>query len=96
MGFARERPRVCRGQVGLARKLQALLHSVQTKLAGVAPFLLCRLTLSRDKLVKRIQTRLDTAIATKTSRQAMHNAVAAERAAKKRTSSRSALRFVPT
>jgi hypothetical protein len=62
-------------------QLQALLHAVQTKLSGVDPFLLYRLTLSRDELVKRIQTRLDTAIATKTSRQAMHNAVAAEHAA---------------
>jgi hypothetical protein len=62
-------------------QLQALLHGIQVKLPGVDPFLLYRLTLSRDELVKRVQTRLDTAIATKTSRQAMHNAVAAERAA---------------
>jgi hypothetical protein len=62
-------------------QLQALLHGIQLKLPGVDPFLLYRLTLSRDELVKRIQTRLDTAIATKASRQAMHNAVAAERAA---------------
>jgi len=62
-------------------QLQALLHGILVKLPAVDPFLLYRLTLSRDELVKRIQTRLDTAIATKTSRQAMHNAVAAERAA---------------
>ncbi len=62
-------------------QLQALRHSILVSLPGVDRFLLSFMTLSRDELVARVQARLDAAIATKTSRQAMHNAVAAERIA---------------
>jgi hypothetical protein len=60
-------------------QLQALIASINSKLAGVDPFKLSRETISRADLLAKVQTRLDAAVATKTSRQSMHNAVAAER-----------------
>jgi hypothetical protein len=62
-------------------QLQALIASIKTLLAGVDPFKLTRETISRADLLARAQSRLDAAVATKSSRQAMHNAVAAERIA---------------
>jgi hypothetical protein len=60
-------------------ELQALIQGVTVLLPHVDPFMLSRQTYSRADLLARIQARLDAAIATKSARIVLHNAVGAER-----------------
>src|SRR5258708_21732724 len=62
-------------------ELQALVVGIDKLLAGVDPFKLSRETITRADLLTRVQSRLNAALASKAARQAMHNAVAAERTA---------------
>lgn len=60
-------------------ELQALINGITALLPHVDPFMLSRQTYSRADLLARIQARLDAAIATKSARIVLHNAVGAER-----------------